>query len=75
MYNKSNNTGSIDDAIAGDILVYDGHVEIVAAPTNGDRFIVYNCGYTSHIRSEKYGGFPEASKSGHTKSTILKIIN
>ena len=64
---------SVDQAQPGDILVYDGHVEIVAAQ-GSDSFIVYNCGGNSSIRSAGSGNLAEASVSGHKKSQILKIL-
>lgn len=64
---------SVDQAQPGDILVYNGHVEIVAA-TGSDRFIVYNCGGNSSIRAAGTADLPESSTSGHSKSSITKIL-
>ncbi len=66
-------TISLQYAEPGDILVYSGHVEIVAA-TGSDKFIVYNCGGNSSIGSEGSPDLPETSTSGHRKSQIIKIL-
>lgn len=61
---------NISDAKAGDILCYNGHVEIYAGETNsaGTRAIVYNCGGNSSIKAI------ETSVSGHSTSQLLKIL-
>lgn len=64
---------SVSEAKPGDILVYNGHVEIVAA-TGGDKFVVYNCGGNSSIKAQGLNGLPESSTSGRLKSTIKKIL-
>lgn len=64
---------SAAQAQPGDILVYNGHVEIVAA-TGSDSFIVYNCGGNSSIGAAGTADLPESSTSGHKKSSITKIL-
>lgn len=63
----------VNEAQPGDILVYSGHVEIVAA-TGADRFIVYNCGGNSSIMAAGTSELPESSTSGRSKSSIIKIL-
>ena len=74
----SNNMGwatvSVNDAQPGDILVYSGHVEIVAAnDPNSDRFKVYNCGSDSAINAAGTPDLPESSGS-RLKSQVLKVL-
>lgn len=64
---------SVSEAQPGDIVIYDGHVEIVAGDA-GDRFVVYNCGGETSISAEGTEELPESSNSGHTKSQIQKIL-
>ncbi len=58
----------IENARAGDILCYNGHVEIYAGSMNGNRPIVYNCGGNASIAAR------ETSTSGHTTNRIVKIL-
>ena len=64
---------SVSEAQPGDILVYSGHVEIMAADA-GDRFRVYNCGGNASINASGTAELPESSSSAHTKAQILKIL-
>lgn len=64
---------SVSQAQPGDILIYSGHVEIMAADA-GDRFRVYNCGGNSSINASGTAEYPESSISGRSKSQILKIL-
>lgn len=61
-------TVSIENARAGDILVYAGHVEIYAGETKNGRAVVYNCGGNWSI------SHPAPSTSGHPVGTIKKIL-
>ena len=63
---------STDNAQPGDILVYSGHVEILA-DKGTDRFIVYNCGGNSSIKATGSANLPESS-TGRKKSSVLKIL-
>lgn len=66
---------SVDEAMPGDILCYNGHVEIVAdASSNSSRFTVYNCGGNTSINAKGTETLPESTLSGHSKSSILKIL-
>ena len=67
-------TVSVADAQPGDILVYSGHVEIVAANEGGNKFRVYNCGGNDSINAEGTAELPESSMSGRTKSSVLKVL-
>lgn len=58
----------IENARAGDILCYYGHVEIYAGSLNGNKPIVYNCGGNASIAAK------ETSTSGHTTRSIVKIL-
>ncbi|MCI8361742.1 MAG: cell wall hydrolase [Clostridia bacterium] len=58
----------IENARAGDILCYNGHVEIYAGSMNGNKPIVYNCGGNSSIAAK------ETSRSGHTINKLVKIL-
>lgn len=58
----------IGNARAGDILCYNGHVEIYAGSMNGNKPIVYNCGGNASIAAK------ETSTSGHTTNRIVKIL-
>lgn len=66
---------SIDQAQPGDIVTYNGHVEIIADPNpSGDRFIVYNCGGNASINAEGTSELPESSTSGYSKSSATHIL-
>ena len=65
---------SVADEQAGDILVYSGHVEIVAEYGTSTHFRVYNCGGDSSIQSAGTDDYPESSMSGHSKSQVLKVL-
>ena len=65
---------SVSEAQPGDIITYDGHVEIIAAVDSSDRFIVYSCGSDGQIQSSSYNGLAEAVLSGHSKGQALKIL-
>lgn len=69
-------TISVDQVQAGDILAYDGHVEICADPNpGGSGFIVYNCGGNSSIgASGVSSSLPESSYSGHSKSQVTRAL-
>lgn len=58
----------IGNARAGDILCYNGHVEIYAGSMNANKPIVYNCGGNASIAAK------ETSTSGHTTNRIVKIL-
>lgn len=64
---------SVSEAQPGDLLLYSGHVEIVAGDA-GDRFLVYNCGGNESINAQGTAELPESSRSGYTKGQILKIL-
>lgn len=49
------------DAKPGDIIVYSGHVEILAEIKNGQITKVYNCGGNDSIQSTGLDGLPESS--------------
>lgn len=59
---------NIYNAKAGDILIYNGHVEIYAGRLNNQRPIVYNCGGNSSVKNSA------PSTSGKTVNQIIKII-
>ena len=63
---------STENAQPGDILVYSGHVEILA-DIGTDRFIVYNCGGNSSIKAAGSANLPESS-TGRNKTSVLKIL-
>ena len=65
---------SVDEAQPGDIVTYNGHVEIIAGPGDGSHFLVYNCGGNSSISAAGTSDMPETSMSGHTKSSVRKIL-
>lgn len=66
---------SVNEALPGDIVVYSGHVEIVAYnDPSSSKFKVYNCGGSSSITATGTPDLPEASTSGHTKSSVIKIL-
>ncbi len=66
---------SINEAQPGDILCYNGHVEIVADSTpKRNKFTVYNCGGNTSIRAKGTDELPESSTSGKTISSITKIL-
>lgn len=58
----------ISSARAGDILCYNGHVEIYAGSTVGGKAVVYNCGGNNSIAAK------ESGTSGHTIRQIKKIL-
>lgn len=65
----------VDEALPGDIVIYSGHVEIVAKnDKSNSKFIVYNCGGNSSISSSGKDGLQEASTSGHTKSQAILVL-
>lgn len=65
----------MDQAQPGDIAVYSGHVEIIAANDLGSqKFRVYNCGGNASISAAGTADLPESSTSGHTKSSAIKIL-
>lgn len=64
---------SVSQAQPGDILVYSGHVEIVAGE-GSDRFRVYNCGGNESIKAEGTSDLPESSNSEYSKGKITKIL-
>ena len=60
---------SINEAVAGDILVYSGHVEIYAGEiTSNNKAKVYNCGGNTSVKN------PAPSTSGYYTSEIKRII-
>ena len=59
---------SINNAKAGDILVYNGHVEIYAGAVTNGKARVYNCGGNASIQAQETG------TSGHTVNQITKIL-
>jgi len=66
---------SVSDAQPGDILVYSGHVEIVAENNpNSNSFRVYNCGSNNAIKATGTPELPESSNSGRGKTTTLVIL-
>lgn len=65
---------SVQDAQPGDILAYNGHVEIVAGGLDSARFLVYNCGGNSSIKAQGTSSLPEASTSGYSKSQVVKVL-
>lgn len=67
---------SANDAQPGDIVVYSGHVEIVAQnDPNSSQFRVYSCGSNNSINANGgNSGLPESSNSGRNKSTAVKIL-
>lgn len=67
-------TVSVQEAKPGDILVYSGHVEIVAAIGTGDKFVVYNCGGDASIKAIGTSDLPETSLSSHRKSQVIKVL-
>ena len=64
---------AIEEAQPGDIIVYSGHVEIVA-DIGTDEFIVYNCGGNSSIRATGSTNLPESSEASRSKTQVLKIL-
>ena len=69
-------TVSPQDAQPGDIIAYDGHVEIIAKnDPNRNDFLVYNCGSDNAIQATGRDGLPESSYSGRSKSSgiILRV--
>lgn len=62
---------SIVQAQPGDILCYNGHVEIYAGGSSGSKPKVYNCGSTSAIRSSSL--ITTSSKSKSKLTYILRV--
>ena len=67
-------TVSADQAAPGDIVVYPGHVEIIAENTPGNYFRVYSCGSDNSIGTQGTSQLPESSMSGYTKSQATIIL-
>ena len=67
----TDNIPSTSQAKAGDILCYDGHVEIYAGKFSGSRPMVWNCGSTSAIRSKSL--ITRSSKSKSKLTYILRV--
>ena len=69
---------SVEDAVPGDILVYQSssiqHVEIVAANPQGDYFTVYSCGSNGAISNPGTTELPEAGYPGYSKSQVTRIL-
>ncbi len=67
---------SANDAQPGDIVVYAGHVEIIAQnDPSSTQFRVYNCGSNNSIKADGgSSGLPESSNSGRNKNTAVKIL-
>ncbi len=66
---------SIEDAKPGDIVTYNGHVEIIAEnDPNSNTFRVYNCGGNSSIQAEGTKDLPESSMSGRSKFSSTHIL-
>ncbi len=66
---------SIKDAKAGDIVVYPGHIEIIADnPASSNKFTVYNCGGDFSIKSEGTSALPETSQASRTKNQAKIIL-
>lgn len=59
---------SINQAQAGDILVYSGHVEIYAGTLSGNKARVYNCGGDYSVKNHA------PTTSGHSIDKIRKIL-
>ena len=67
-------TVSADDAAPGDIVVYPGHVEIIAENTPGNYFTVYNCGSNSAIMASGTSELPESSRGSYSKGQATVIL-
>lgn len=68
-------TISANEATAGDIVVYSGHVEIIAEnSSSNNKFRVYNCGGNESIRAEGTTDFPESSISAYNKNEAIVIL-
>ena len=66
---------SIKDAKAGDIVVYPGHIEIIADnPASSNKFTVYNCGGKFSIKSKGTSALPETSQASRTKNQAKIIL-
>lgn len=65
---------SIAEAGPGDIVVYDGHVEIIAEVGSSNKLRVYNCGGNNSISAEGTEELPESGMSRYLKSQIIKIL-
>lgn len=63
---------SVTEAQPGDILIYSGHVEILAQMDTMLR--VYNCGGNESIQASGTAELPESSISGYSKTQIKKIL-
>lgn len=63
---------SKSEALPGDILCYNGHVEIVAKCLGNGKFRVYNCGSNGAIQATGTTELPESSSGKN--ATILKIL-
>ena len=64
---------SAEDARAGDIVLYNGHVEIIAANPEGSRFLVYNAGSNSSINASGTSELPESSTGARDKTAAIAI--
>lgn len=68
----------VDEAIPGDILVYNSggikHVEIVANNDGSDYYRVYSCGSDYEINNEGTTEFPESTQTGFSKSQVKKVL-
>ena len=68
-------TISAKDAQSGDIVVYSGHVEIIAEnDQNSNTFRVYNCGSDNAIKSKGTSELPESGGSGYSKNEAVVIL-
>lgn len=68
-------TVSAKDAKPGDIVVYSGHVEIIAEnDPNSNSFRVYNCGSDESIKSKGTSELPESGGSGYSKNQAIAIL-
>lgn len=66
---------SVKDAKAGDIVVYPGHIEIIADnPASSNKFTVYNCGGNFSIKSKGTSALPETSQASRTKNQAKIIL-
>ncbi len=65
---------SVEEAAPGDIVVYNGHVEIIAGTGTSERFVVYSCGGDYEISTTGLPGLPESVNSWYKKSQVLVIL-
>lgn len=75
MYDEWSNIKFYDESQAqpGDLLVEDGHYEIVAQVENGKVIRVYNCGSTNSIQSEGTDEYPETTpRSSNSLKYVLR---